>query len=116
MSEELETLAAKLHDVYLDEKSRQRKKGASYESMRWTQPYSELPEQIKDLDRALASFIIERENKWKALAGELKEIPGILYSETADYIRINNLGDVHYNQSMKLSRDILAKARNEQRN
>lgn len=31
-----------------------------------------------------------------------------LYEETADYIRINNLGDVHHNQSMKDARDVLA--------
>lgn len=30
-----------------------------------------------------------------------------LYAETADYIRINNLGDVHHNQSMKDARNAL---------
>lgn len=32
-----------------------------------------------------------------------------LYEETADYIRINNLGDVHHNVSMQMARDALAK-------
>lgn len=31
----------------------------------------------------------------------------VLYEETADYIRINNLGDVHHNRSMKLARHAL---------
>ena len=30
-----------------------------------------------------------------------------LYDETADYIRINNLGDVHHSQSMKDARSVL---------
>lgn len=30
-----------------------------------------------------------------------------LYDETADYIRLNHLGDVHHNQSMKDARDAL---------
>jgi len=33
-----------------------------------------------------------------------------IYDETADYIRINNLGDVHHNTSMKMARDALAKS------
>ena len=31
-----------------------------------------------------------------------------LYDETADYIRINHLGDVHHNRSMQLARDALS--------
>lgn len=31
-----------------------------------------------------------------------------LYEETADYIRLNNLGDVHHNRSMQMARDALA--------
>ncbi len=31
----------------------------------------------------------------------------LLYEETADYIRINNLGDVHHNVSMQKARDAL---------
>ena len=30
-----------------------------------------------------------------------------LYEETADYITINNLGDIHHNQSMRLAREAL---------
>jgi hypothetical protein len=30
-----------------------------------------------------------------------------LYNETADYIRVNKLGDVHHNQTMKAARDAL---------
>lgn len=31
-----------------------------------------------------------------------------LYEETSNYIRINNLGDVHHNQSMQMAHDALA--------
>lgn len=37
----------------------------------------------------------------------------ILYEETADYITVNNLGDVHHNRSMQLARAALSKARGE---
>lgn len=30
-----------------------------------------------------------------------------LYDETADYIRLNNLGDIHHNRSMQMARDVL---------
>ena len=30
-----------------------------------------------------------------------------LYDETADYIRLNRLGDVHHNRSMQMARDAL---------
>ncbi len=30
-----------------------------------------------------------------------------LYDDTAEYITINHLGDVHHNQSMRLARDVL---------
>lgn len=44
------------------------------------------------------------------LAGEnrrLREALQRLYNETADYIRINNLGDVHHNQTMKKAEAVL---------
>jgi len=34
-----------------------------------------------------------------------------LCEETADYIRVNKLGDVHHNQSMKAARDALKGAK-----
>lgn len=34
----------------------------------------------------------------------------ILHDETADYIKINNLGDPHHNKSMQYARDAIAKA------
>jgi len=37
----------------------------------------------------------------------------ILYWENVDYIRINNLGDPHHNESMKKARDVLAKIERE---
>lgn len=37
----------------------------------------------------------------------------MLYNETADYIRINQLGDVHHNHSMQRARAALAKATGE---
>lgn len=33
----------------------------------------------------------------------------LLYDNTADYIRINNLGDVHHNQDMQMARECLEK-------
>src|SRR5262249_4748305 len=40
--------------------------------------------------------------------GAVREALQLLYDETADYIRINHLGDVHHNRSMQLARDALA--------
>jgi len=45
-----------------------------------------------------------------AAAPDLLEALKILYEETADYIRINNLGDVHHNCSMQMARAAIAKA------
>jgi hypothetical protein len=39
---------------------------------------------------------------------ELERALRLLYEETADYIRTNNLGDVHHNKSMQAARDALA--------
>jgi len=53
-------------------------------------------------------------DSWIKAAGEeahisrkLREALQLLYSETCDYIRVNNLGDVHHNRSMQLARDAL---------
>ena len=40
---------------------------------------------------------------------ELHTALKLLYDETADYIRINHLGDVHHNRSMQAARDALAR-------
>lgn len=45
-----------------------------------------------------------------AAAPDLLQALRLLYDETADYIRINHLGDVHHNRSMILAREALAKA------
>ena len=45
-----------------------------------------------------------------AAAPELLEALTQLYKETADYIQINNLGDIHHNKSMKDARAAIAKA------
>jgi hypothetical protein len=39
---------------------------------------------------------------------QMREALEMLYGETADYIRINNLGDVHHNRAMQLARFALA--------
>jgi hypothetical protein len=55
----------------------------------------------------------ELESQRDALAvnvARLREALELLYDETADYIRINKLGDVHHNRSMQLARDALAVA------
>lgn len=49
--------------------------------------------------RTIAKLTSERDRLRKALQ--------ILYDETADYIRVNHLGDIHHNQSMKTARDAL---------
>ena len=41
---------------------------------------------------------------------DLLEALRTLYLETADYIRINKLGDVHGNRSMQMARDAILKA------
>jgi hypothetical protein len=38
----------------------------------------------------------------------MREALELLYLETADYIKINNLGDVHHNRSMQLAKSALA--------
>ena len=48
-----------------------------------------------------------------AAAPDLLEALKSLYGETADYIRINNLGDVHQNRSMQLARSAIAKVEQE---
>lgn len=40
---------------------------------------------------------------------ELYEACKLLYLENADYIKINNLGDINHNKSMQRARDILNK-------
>ncbi len=45
-----------------------------------------------------------------AAAPELLEALKLLHDETADYVRVNNLGDPWHNQSMKLARAAIAKA------
>ena len=40
---------------------------------------------------------------------ELRKALQALYGDTASYITVNNLGDVHHNESMKLARAALAK-------
>ena len=49
------------------------------------------------------------EPKQPSTAGaDLREALKLLYEETADYIRINHLGDVHHNRAMQMARDALA--------
>lgn len=45
-----------------------------------------------------------------AAAPDLLAALKLLYAETADYIRVNNLGDVHHNQSMQLASAAIVKA------
>ena len=60
LSEAIETLAAQLHAIYQHEAKRQYpRKPHSYD-------YADLPENIKEFDRVLARFILEREASLKA--------------------------------------------------
>ena len=40
-------------------------------------------------------------------AERLRPVLQLLYDETADYIKINNMGDIHHNLSMQAARDAL---------
>jgi RNA polymerase-binding transcription factor DksA len=50
----IEELAASLHEVYMKESTRQG-------DVRHAEDYNDLPENIKEFDRALARFILSRE-------------------------------------------------------
>lgn len=62
------------------------------------------PQSILTLTAALREALIDAEAKRIALRA--------LYEDTADYIRVNNLGDVHHNFSMQLARAALKEAKN----
>lgn len=52
--ERIEELAAELHEVYMKEATR-------HGDVRHAEDYNDLPENIKEFDRALARFILSRE-------------------------------------------------------
>ena len=58
---------------------------------------------LAKLIKSLESRLAASRKREEILRNALK----ILYEETADYIRINHLGDVHHNQSMKLAKESL---------
>lgn len=59
---------------------------------------------------ALSKVVVPKEEfqRLKAAADKMAEALNQLYTETADYILINHLGDVHHNKSMKDARKALA--------
>lgn len=60
--------------------------------------------------------IARLEEKIESLESRLKlatEALKMLYEETVDYITINNLGDPHHNQSMRLAAEALRRIREE---
>lgn len=61
----LEILSAAFHKIYQDEMRRQGRPSVHADS------YSDLPEHVKDLDRALARFVLDRDRAIEAAA--LKE-------------------------------------------
>lgn len=61
---------------------------------------------MRELELALAEERQEHKATL-ALAATMREAAKALYEETADYIRINNLGPVHHNRSMQMMRDAL---------
>ena len=74
------------------------------QDMRGIPPEADYEEWLrKDLDE-VAELARRLERDRARLAGALR----VLYEETADYIRINNLGDVHHNRSMQMARAALA--------
>ena len=78
------------------------------------EPHYETPGEAMTTDTPRTDALetqCERENMtrdapWE-LARTLERALRGLYEETADYIRINNLGDVHHNRSMQRARDAL---------
>ena len=84
-----EELAAKLHLVYQEELKRQGKES------KYPDNFYKLPEDIKDLDRALAryvSFIIrQQKQKWQAETAEkIKKMRGIDKSVMEEILEIIN--------------------------
>jgi hypothetical protein len=59
-----------------------------------------------DLSAQLTAERTRREDAERRVAA-LREALKILYDETADYIRINHLGEVHHNKSMQMARTAL---------
>ena len=60
---------------------------------------------LREYETALAACEKERDALRTALT--------MLYEETADYIRLNDLGAVHHNRSMRMARAALAPAQAE---
>ena len=76
----------------------------------WEGGVNFLREQVMKVQREYDGFareagIIFKEHE--AREKRLEEALRMLYEETADYIRINHLGDVHHNRSMQLARAAL---------
>lgn len=69
----MEALAAWLHSVYQDEARRQMP-GAT---LKYPDAYNELPEPVKDFDRALAIFIMEELATPNQVREALEELGGI---------------------------------------
>ena len=65
------------------------------------------------LERALTEKIESIRSAKDERISELERALRTLYEETADYIRIDHLGDVHHNVSMQLARDALSPQRPE---
>ena len=63
MTRDIEELSAELHEVYMKEAARQG-------DVRHAEDYNELPDRIKEFDRALARHIIARE---KAILSEIEK-------------------------------------------
>ena len=62
---------------------------------------------LRAYEAGQANATAEAEKRAKEREAPILEALRILYEETADYIRINHLGDVHHNRSMQVARDVL---------
>lgn len=64
----------------------------------------------KGLTASQAEAVVNHSRELRAANDRLRLALQTLYDETADYITVNHLGDVHHNLSMQIAHDTLRSA------